>query len=232
VVNHTAYLPVRLVGSSGPGSTDSLLRSEPGEQDSNPALGRIGMLLASPQRGTEIGQFCTQSLAIIATGAVAHVSASRPDLHQTFGSEYSDGGLHRVQRNPVGNPELAVRRYPATWWACLADDLGLENTGEAEARKTVQTPHRTTTITKRPKTNTDCRQFIGEDLAVPDRNCPREAEVRFRPTRPWPAHRCLSCGTAVNGGPVAFRCGCYGRGLQAADRVGEGQPLGRLGRAG
>ncbi len=211
---------------------DSLLRSEPGEQDRNPALGRIGVLLASPQCCTEIGQFCRQSLAIIATGAVAHVGAGGPDLHQTFGSEYSDGGLHRVQRNPVGIPELVVRRYPATWWACLADDLGLENTGEAGARETVQTPHHTTTITNRPKTNTDCRQCIGEDLAVPDRNCPRAAEVQFRPTRPWPAHPCFSCGTAVNVGPVASWCVCYGRGVQAGDLDGEYRPLGRPGRAG
>jgi hypothetical protein len=66
---------------------------------------------------------------------------------------------------------------------------------------------------------------------VSDHNCPRGAGVRPGPTRPWPAHRCPSCGIALNGSPVVFWCTGCDRRVQASGRHRECRSLGRRGRA-
>jgi hypothetical protein len=184
-------------------------------------------------RCAEIGQFCTQDLAITVTGVVAHVGAAgRPDLHQTLGSEHPDGGLGRVQRNSVAIPELPVRRYPATRWACPTDDFGPENIGESVARKAVQLLGHTTTITDRPKTDTHCRQCVGGDLTTRGPNCPRAARVLHGSMHLWwPPQRCPSCGTLPEGAPVVFWCTGYGCRVGAADLDAEPRPLVKQGRA-
>ena len=231
-MNRSASLTTRLADCSALCSTDPFLRSEPGEQDSDPALGGVKVFFAPPQRCTEIGQFCVQGLALTVASVVAHVGAPGwLDLYQAFGGEYADGGLGRVQRNPVGIPELPVRRYPAARWACPAADLGPENIGEPMARKSVQSLRHTATITDRLKTDTHCRQRVGAGFTAPDDHCPRAAGARPERTSPWPAHRCPFCGTDLDGGPVVFWCARCGCGIQAADLDVEYRPLGQDGRA-
>ncbi len=50
-------------------------------------------------------------------------------------------------------------------------------------------------------------------------------------TSPWPAWRCPSCGTVLDGGPVVFwRARCR-HGVQAADVDVEYRPPVQVGRA-
>jgi len=45
-------------------------------------------------------------------------------------------------------------------------------------------------------------------------------------TSPWPQDRCPSCGTALDGGPVLFRCASCARAVHAADLDVEYHPAG------
>jgi hypothetical protein len=231
-VNHSAPRPGQQAGSSARGSTGPILGSELGEQDSNPALSRNEIVFASTQRSAEICQFRAQCLAITVTGVVAHVGTpSRPDLHQAFGGEHANSGLCRVQRDPVGIPELPVRRYPATRRAGAADDLGPKNIGEPVARKTVHSLRHTATITNCLKTDTHCRRRVAAGFSILDDNCPRAVVAGPGPTSPWPARLCPHCGTVVDGGPVVFWCAHCRRGVQAADLDVEYRPPAPSGRA-
>ncbi len=231
-VNRSACPSAPLVGCSARRSTRPLLGLEPGEQDSNHALGRVEIFFAPAQRCTEVGQFCAQRAAIAVT-VVTHIRAACwPDLHQALGGEHPDGGLGSVQRYPVGIPELTVRRYPATRWAGPADDLGPKGVSEPAARKTVGLRlYHTITIANRLKTEAHRRQRVEANAETLDYNCPRAAAARPAPTSPWPQRRCPSCGTELDGGPVVFWCAGCGRGVQAADLDVEYQLPGPRGRA-
>lgn len=204
-MNRSASSIARLAGSSL-WSTGPILESEPGEQDSDPALGRIEILLAASQRRTEVCKFCMQGLAITVTGVVADEGAAgRPDLHQAFSGEHPNGGLGCVQRDPVGIPQLPVRRHAATRWAIPAADLGPQGICEPVTRKTVCSLRHMTTITDRPNTDTHCRQRVGVDFSTPADNCPRAVGARPGPTRVRPAQRCPCYGTELDYGPAVFR---------------------------
>jgi hypothetical protein len=45
-------------------------------------------------------------------------------------------------------------------------------------------------------------------------------------TSPWPQGRCPSCGTALDGGPVLFRCATCAKAVHAADLDMERWPTG------
>src|SRR5262249_34560424 len=142
------------------------------------------------------------------------------------------GSVGRVQRNSVAIPELPVRRYPATRWACATDDFGPENIGKPVTRKAVQSLCHTTTITDCPKTDTHCRQCVGKGFATPGHNCLRAASMPPGRRNPWSLpHPCPYSGNLSDGGPAFFWCAGCGRWVRAVDLDAELLPLVKQGRA-
>jgi hypothetical protein len=67
---------------------------------------------------------------------------------------------------------------------------------------------------------------------VPEQDAEPGATVKVKGrglTSPWPQRGCPACGTALDGGPVLFRCARCVRAIYAADLDTEYQPTGPRG---